>query len=374
MRKVLSSGNFSDNEDGLQSTALADIAQLLEELRQLSRKAETDAGKIRRRLLMLQVCFQDLTATAEMLAGKLEERISVQAARRLIAYAERFTSDLVIAADRLSGIVRDIEGTGFQLSLELDWKPIRNWLISQPGRPSNADMLRERVRASILTLLRIISADDQQLKRVDRSNDFRVLARWFAETTSDDEAHRLWRAVFGLSPARHLIINDATLDDYEAQDVSAGTSWMDAPPFRISTRRPYRNNSQVGSLSRIIDRSAEKEKLADATREEALRILNAQSRFGSGRRTRLSELDGLETGEFDLLLDLLGEAMSARLFPSEAVEILSADGRLRVKLEPTDDGREAMIMTPEGVFSGPDHWISVERITFEEMQDVEMTV
>ena len=149
---------------------------------------------------------------------------------------------------------------------------------------------------------------------------------------------------------------------------------MDAPPFRISTRRPYRNNSQVGSLSRIIDRSAEKEKLAAATREEALRILNAQSRFGSGCRTRLSELDGLETGEFDLLLDLLGEAMSARLFPSEAVEILSADGRLRVKLEPTDDGREAMIMTPEGVFSGPDHWISVERITFEEMQDVEMTV
>jgi hypothetical protein len=74
---------------------------------------------------------------------------------------------------------------------------------------------------------------------------------------------------------------------------------------------------------------------------------------------RLSDIEQLETGEFDLFLDLLAEAVSASGFEDDASEILSNDGSLRLKLEPTADGRVAVIHTPEGIFSGPDHWISV---------------
>src|SRR5262249_22179859 len=152
-------------------------------------------------------------------------------------------------------------------------------------------------------------------------------ARWFTDMESDAEAHRLWRLIFGFSAARHLAINDATLDEYEARAYSANTSWLDAPPLRISTTlRESGSDSRTGRLSRIIDRTAEKEKLAAATREEAFRIANARNRFGTGRRMRLSELERLDPGEFDLFLDILGEAMSARVFPNEAVEILSGDG------------------------------------------------
>src|SRR5207247_1336027 len=93
-------------------------------------------------------------------------------------------------------------------------------------------------------------------------------------------------------------------------------------------------------------------------------------RFGTGRRMRLSELEHLETGEFEMFLELLGEAISARVFSTEAVEILSGDGSLKVRLEPTGDGREAMILTAEGMFSGPDHWISIEPISTAEMLEV----
>ena len=103
--------------------------------------------------------------------------------------------------------------------------------------------------------------------------------------------------------------------------------------------------------------------LAAASQKEAQRLLNAQRRFGTGNRIRLSELEQLETGDFDVFLDLLGEAVSARVFPVEAVEILSGDGSLRVKLEPTCDGREAMIVTADGTFAGPDHWISMEQLS-----------
>jgi len=282
---------------------------------------------------------------------------------------------VVLATDSIGEAVRDIERSGIEGFLQPDWKRFRKWFVSEPGCPSNAEMLRERVRASVPVLLRAINnVNDQQLKRIGRANDFRVLARWFAPTASDAEAHRLWRTVFGLCPARHLIINDQTLDDYEARDVPPSTSWLDAPPLRISTRRGSATNAQIGALSHIIDRSAEKQKLAAATHEEALRILNAHSRFGSGHRMRLSEVESLETGEFDLFLDLLGEAVSARLFPAEAVEILSGDGSLRIKLEPTDDGREATIMTPEGIFSGPDYWICLEQTSFEDTPEVEVEV
>jgi len=380
--------------------SLADIRHALQELKQLSLEAKPDDGKIHRSLLMLRARFEDLTATAQTFIGKLERGTGLQAAdaRQLIVYGERFVGELVLAADNIGETVRDIEATGLERLLQAaaertvrggmeatsegvaavckqwssEWERFRNWFISQPGRPSNAEMLRERARASMPALLSLIAGfNDRQIHRIDRSNDFRILARWFAEAGSDAEAHRLWRAVFGLSSARHLIINDATLDDQEAEGVPANTSWLDAPPLRISIRlRRYGGTSQTGSLSRIIDRTAEKEKLAAAAHEEALSILNAQRRFGTGRRMRLSELEHLDTGEFEMFLDLLGEAVSARVFSTEAVEILSGDGCLKVRLEPTGDGREAMILTAEGMFSGADHWISIEPISTEGVIEV----
>jgi len=340
-------------EIDLPCTALADVVHVLQELRQLTREVEPDAGKLRRSLLLLHTRFENLTATAQMLVCRLEQTTGLQqeAARELIDHAEQFLADLVLTQDGVAEAVRDIEGAGAQPQ-EMDWDLLRDWFISQPGRPANVELLRERVRTSIPVLLgQIARSNDRQLYRIDRSNDFRVLARWFAEAESDAEAHRLWRTVFGLCPARHLAIDDATLDDFEARDVPADTSWLDAPPVRISMRARA-GDPHTGMLSRIIDRTAEKEKLAAAAHDEALRILSAQARFGSGRRMRLSELELLEAGEFDLFLDLLGDATS--------VELLSDDGFLRVKLEPTNDGREAAIMTTEGVFSGPDHWISIE--------------
>jgi uncharacterized protein (TIGR02677 family) len=162
------------------------------------------------------------------------------------------------------------------------------------------------------------------------------------------------------------MVNDATLDQHETEDVPPNMSWLEAPPLRISPRHRANGNRSRTNLSRIIDRTAEKEKLAAATHEEALRILSAQSRFTTGRRMRLSEIGELETGEFDVFLDLLGEAVAARVFPGDTAEIVSNDGCLRIRLDPTEDGQEAVIHTSEGSFFGPDHWISVEQISADE--------
>jgi uncharacterized protein (TIGR02677 family) len=336
--------------------------------------------------------------------SRLQRRIDLQAAKadefpsdtqRLIDYIERFLGELVIATENIAESIRGIEESGLERLLRaaaersiadgakrtpevLDgalvdwrahWESFRRWFVSRPGRPSTADILRGQARASIRRMLGVIAnVSDRRISRIDRSNDFRVLARWFAQAESDAAAHRLWRAAFGLCRARHLIVNDATLDDHEAQESPANMSWLDAPPLKLSPRlRTSVNYSRTGRLSRIIDRTAEKEKLAAAADEEARRILNAQSRFAVSGRMRLSELERLETGEFDFFLDLLGEVVSAKVLGDDTVEILSNDGSLTVKLQPTGDARLAVIQTPEGMFSGPDHWITIERSSAQEV-------
>jgi uncharacterized protein (TIGR02677 family) len=329
---------------------------LLQELRQVS-----DGSNRYRNLLVIRALLDDLSDTAQMIIASLEQTNDLDPleARLSIDVAQRFIAELVLQTPLIAETVRDLEAGGFA-----EWERLQRWFISRPGAPSNSEQFRERARTSISALLRIITnITEKRLHRIDRSSDFRVLARWFAQTGSDAEAHLLWRTAFGLCPSRHLMIDDATLEDREAQHIPATTSWSDAPPLPISNcLRDSRGSSRTGGLSRIIDRTTEKEKLAAATHEEAQRLLNAQRRFGTGRM-RLSELEHLETDEFEVFLDLLGDAVSARVFAAEPVEILSGDGSLRIRLEPTGDGREALILTAEGTFSGPDYWMSMEALT-----------
>jgi hypothetical protein len=364
--------------------AVRDIRELIRELKQLSNEPEADAeGRVRRGFLALGAAFDALVSGSQAFIGALRSRIDLQLTRTdefvsrtqsLIEHIEQFLAEFVMASTEIAQGMQDIEMCGIErlvpgLAERGQWSRVRNWFIAEAGLPSHADILRDRARSSISILLSVVSTiDDRRLSRIDRSNDFRVLARWFAHAESDGDAHRLWRAVFGLCPARHLIVNEATLDDHELHDVSAGTSWMDAPPLRISRRlRAYGNHSRAGRLSRIIDRTKEKEKLAAATRQERLQLMAAQSRFATGQRLRLSELDHVESDEFDLFLEIIGEAVAASVLEGETSEVLSSDGSLRVRLEATDDGRMAVIRTPEGVLTGPDFWISVEPGSVEEV-------
>lgn len=369
--EAASSSSGLDHE--LRHTALSDIRRCLQELERLSRETEPEAFQVESIMLLLQARFHALAAEGQTLIGRLEGDVASQPSNgtRLIESAERFVGELVLAVDAIGQDVRRIESSGIDRWIPAGMKPhwtlFRRWFMPEPGRPSHAELLRERARALITAGLSAITRiNDRRVHRIDRASDFRILARWFAQAESDADAHRLWRSMFGLSPARHLLVNDRTLDEHETKSVPANTSWLAAPPLRISTRfRRHGDSPQTGMLNRIVDRTADKQKLAAAAHEEAVRILQAQSRFGTGHRLRLSELDNLESGEFDMLLDLLGEAVSARVFSNEVVEILSADGSLSVRLEPTGDGREAIIVTDEGMFCGPDQWLRIDPILIE---------
>src|SRR5262249_10289261 len=114
------------------------------------------------------------------------------------------------------------------------WRGLHDWFRSRnAGHPSQARLLRQAAVTAIKQLIDAVGLlNERRSGRSDRSADFRMLARWFAEAPDDEAAHCLWRAAFGLSSARHLSVSSETADAWH--DLPHGMPWQDAPPIRIS--------------------------------------------------------------------------------------------------------------------------------------------
>ncbi len=382
----------------LQTAALDDIRQYLAELARLGEADPLDETVVHRVLHSLTGRFEQLTARAQTFLRSLQRTmdlhgITVQAfldyKQTLIDYLERFIGELVVATHEIAAALRQIESRGTDRLLEavarrdtvdaLDpdrpgrlaearrlwharWAGLRGWFINDTARPSQAEILRGRARAAIPALLSTIARiNDRRITRSDRVADLQTLARWFAEAPSEEDAHRLWRAAFGLAPARHLRVDEETLEACEQKPVSPQTSWLRAEPLWVSPRvRQSGRHIARGAVRSVIDRTQAKELLARLARDESQQIFAAQLRLTNGRRMRLSELGGLATtAEFELFLDLLGEVLAVKVRPDETVVGHSSDGALRIVLEPADDGGEAVVPTPDGQLRGEDHYVTI---------------
>ncbi|ROU08019.1 TIGR02677 family protein [Lysobacter enzymogenes] len=381
----------------LQTVALEDIDSRLQALRQLLDSApsseQIDVAKAHQILRDLVRVFEDMTSNAQAFMAKVARGLELRQAdatdlvaykRELIDYLERFMSDLIRRSDTIAALLHvlsaridevlhpvaqreardaapgDAEGRAGEAGRRLDawrerWKGLCGWFLSSGNEPPQAELLRARARAAIPQLLGAIAAvNERRSGRSDRSADFRVLAQWFAACGSDDDAHRLARVAFALHPARHFSL------DLAEDEVSANTSWLDAPALTINPRlREYGEAAPRGPLARIRDRSRDRELMARQLAEESRQVEAARQRLATGRPTRLSELGELDPHAFGLFLDLLGEALAAQDDPEQPVERQTGDGLLFVRMEPLAADSCARILTRAGVFSGRDHLLTI---------------
>jgi len=391
----------------LQTAALSDIRDLLHQLRDhLSAVAapsngsgphdDLDVGKVHLTLRSLWDRFEELTDRAQTFVASLQRAVDLHAIDvdgllaykdALLDYLERFIGELVVAQAHIAALLRDLEGPAVDRLLEVAadreltdalnpseddrataraswqarWAGLVGWFLPEGERPAQAELLRARARAAIPALLQAIAdVNERRLSRSDRAGDLRTLARWFATCDSDAEAHRLWRAAFALSPARHLTIDQDTLTDRDQVPIPAATSWLDAPPVRISPRlRRTGRTTRRGRVNGVIDRTREKQLLARLAAEEAAQLAAARTQLCTGGSVRLSHLHHLDPVAFDLFLDLLAAALAEAVDRRSSVLATSADGAIEIELAPTDDDAWAHIDTAAGVLSGPDHWVHI---------------
>lgn len=380
----------------LQTAALRDIRALLLELAGLTTDDEPDAAKAHRALLALSARFGELTDRAQAFIGNLQPTADLQRLDRdgfvaykdlLIDYLERFIGELVLAQAEIAQTIDGIDPARLTWLLDAAaerdladalettddaradqqglwrqrWDGLTGWFVPPRGGQSHADVLRARARQAITALLQAVATiNERRVSRADRAADLRTLARWFAQAPSDADAHRLWRAAFGLSAARHLMVDAETLDAREDADEPASTSWLDGEPLHVAPRlRRTGRYLPRGRPVSVVDRSAEKARLAKEADSEAAQLAEARRWLAAGGPTRLSALGRLPRDVFDLLLDLLAEALSRKLTPDDEVTATSADGGIEIRMTPTGDGALASIETGDGTLTGPDHYVEL---------------
>ena len=184
--------------------------------------------------------------------------------------------------------------------------------------------------------------------RSARAADFRRLALWFAEASSDADAHRLWRAAFALSPARHLALAAES-------GAGASVSWRDAPPVVCIRYCASARDTCEGSPTEESRPLAGARAPRGANGTGGPQTERARRRLATGRAMRLSELGILDRHAFALFLTLLGEALAAQMDEATPVDRLTMDGTLRVRLEPLEADSYAEIETELGRFAVRDH-------------------
>lgn len=386
----------------LQTAALSVIHDQLNVLLKYSASAELDGKKIHLCLSTLSTYFDQLTTKAQLFIGSIqraidlhgyEQEVFIAYKERLIDYLDRFIGELVVATGEISDVIKKIEKADVDVTIcaaaghevvdsidagpdaieaaahewSLRWSGLKKWFIGTGEAASQAETLRNCARSAIPSLLVAISGiHDRRAASSDRPTDLKTLARWFAESESDEVAHRLWRTAFALNSARHLRINDDTLDAWDQEPISPTTSWIDSAPILISPRlRKTGQQHRRGRPSNVIDRTADKRRLAALAAEEAAQIEKARLRLATGETTRLSELSVLDRDEFQLLLDLLGKALSEQRKPASEVVTTSGDGSMQVLLRRTTDNAIARIDTSDGQFTGFDHYIRIVDLTAE---------
>ncbi|MGW0200503.1 TIGR02677 family protein [Nonomuraea sp. NPDC003201] len=375
----------------LQAVALEDIRVRLHALARVDGRSP-DPAIVHNLLLEIMSRLDSLAANAIAFMGGLQRTIDLHDIEeeaflaykdRLISYLERFVSELVVKsfdiADKIRGLTEiddllrlaaareaaDVapggnDEPGHVLETKLAewgdrWSGLRSWFVGDRVRPCQADLLRTRARQAIPDLLATISVlHERRAGRSDRSTDFRTLARWFAQCPTDGDAHRLWRAAFGLTSARHL-----TVEAEPAEDVSGTISWLEAPQAEISVRlRATGSYAKRGAPSKVVDRSRQREQLAAFVAAEREQAELARKRLATGRTVLLSEIGELDPAEFRLLLRLLREALA--LGPGE-VRTRTADGALEIRMRPVDGYAE--IRTEAGVLRGPDYEVVITDVT-----------
>lgn len=392
----------------LQSVALEDIRTRLRALLTLAQSEAPSATESQLLLRDLAGVFADLAENARAFMTGLNRTLEGQGSdadafllykERVIGYIERFLGDLTTASGEIAELIRALDGDGdaeapvarlLRQAAERElldlapgespddderarafteawrrwhghWEGLRAWFLDQPGRQAQARLLRSSARRAVTQLLEMVGRlNERRMARSDRSADFRTLARWFLECDGDGDAHRLWRTAFGLTPARHLVIDAETAEAWQQTPVPASTPWAEAPGMQVQARlRATGSYQKPGAPPKLRSRARERELLARQLAEEASAARAARRQLVEQRAERLSELGELDDGAFRLLLNLLGDALSASPGDDSPVTTTTGDGSLRITLAPLGPETAAILHTEAGILRGRDYRLEI---------------
>ncbi len=232
------------------------------------------------------------------------------------------------------------------------WKTLLSWFHDTPPR---ADELQDVARKAIVQLLRVLDRISEQRKRpTNTAADFRALARWFARTETEDEAHELFNAAFGLWPARH-----AHLAHADGELLPSGEPWHNTPPVPVSPQlRATGKQEHIGSTGKVRNVEEVRRNRREQAERERRELEHAWSQIQTDGAVRISTLTSLDHDTFHRLIDLVGRALGSDPDSTGTRTAGTTDGRMQINLRNARGW--ATITTQKGTLSGPDYVIDVQ--------------
>jgi uncharacterized protein (TIGR02677 family) len=383
---------------GLQAVALRQIEEMLGLLLSELRSPTPDGARIYALCEDLHTRFRSLTANAALFMQKVNRLLAAPVLNAedfalfkadTITYLNDFIGDL----DTLAGQIRarldaldQIEAAQLRTALmageaasgqilldagadavtwarlaERHLTGLADWFRGEPGARSGAGALYEKARAAVLGITRAAERIRESTSSPSsRSADLLNLAARF-EAGSDDDAHQLWHAAFGLSSSRHLGI---VLDD---DAVPATASWWESRSAVAVSRqlRAGGRTDYVRNARRVTDRSVAKQALAasaHAAQQRAADAAHALTRLGV---FSISEINTRMGGPVDpvmlrLLASLVYRALQGRRRRDGTWHAASVDGAMQIDVAEPLPPRAARLEAATGIWTLPDFSICVE--------------
>jgi uncharacterized protein (TIGR02677 family) len=236
------------------------------------------------------------------------------------------------------------------------WEGLRAWFLPDDGTRPRVEQLHLVARRAIITLLQVLDRIAESRRRASSAvADFRELARWFSVLPAQDDLHRLWSTMFGLSPARH-----AHLGHPDPELVSPSSRWREAPPVEVSALlRSSGRTERFSRTGRVRDVAAVRAARAERALAERAELEAAWNMLDTGGPVRLSSIGRLDHVVFERLLELLGRALGGAPRHGGTRRATTTDGKIEIMLRPPTDLAVAHLRTPRGRFSGPDYEIEI---------------
>jgi uncharacterized protein (TIGR02677 family) len=375
-RAVIEVESTVGRSGSLQSTMLAKIRDALIELATLGGRPDAAPDGAFTLLHDLEAAFGTLTEEANHFIADIDRTESGPAAeehfllykRALLAYISRFIEQLRRLSSEIRAAIEAVEGANPARLIDLAsrsadlppslgrgdpvarwrdeqlrrWAGMRAWFCGDrtSGAAPVVDRLAQVARHAVIALTRtLMRLNERRTRPVDRAADFRTLARWFAAAPNDRAAHALWRAAFGLYPARHY---DLVEDDPDL--VPSATSWWDAPPIEVPVRlRTHGAAATQGRPSAVANHDLSRQWIAQKRRHEQAVLREAVGRFSGRGPLTVSGLVALSAVELDVFLSFLDEALTTPRQPDGSRVARSADGRFRVTLVPPPSDETALV-------------------------------
>jgi uncharacterized protein (TIGR02677 family) len=350
------------------------FADLLADLTALATaNAAGDAEEVYRKLNRLDRALADIAERAARfyhMLGDLSRTNDVRPETflahkdALLAHLRDFHDELQRYTPRLREGVHAVEDTGLERMIEAAaeaderifrtpaerledwrrrWSGLRSWLA-----PAAADQLSEADRLAdatisaigdVLALLRRVT--EARRGGVSRESQLRHLAAWFTAVGTQDAAHVLFDATFGLGAPRHVSVGHV---DPEA--IPTRHSWWEAPAVELSRtlveagRSPGQGNGRPARLDRCEDRRA---RLRHVQLAEERRFAEAAAGLAE---VEMGE-HPLDQAQTDVLLRLLDIALAARVPGSRQVPLVARAHGIRLTLTPAP-GRFTTVPTAGG--------------------------